>query len=78
VILPLVHMAVGVFLSKVGQEMCVVGSLWEIPTRQYQAAARKNPCKGNVLVGTQTIAFTALLRARRELIAQSSSKRTAS
>jgi len=66
-------MAVGVFLSKVGQEMCVVGSLWEIPTRQYQAAARKNPCKGNVLVGTQTIAFTALLRARRELIAQSSS-----
>ena len=45
---------------------------------QYQAAARKKPCKGNVLVGTQTTAFTALLRARRELIAQSSSKRTAS
>jgi hypothetical protein len=40
---------------------CVVGSLREIPTRQYQAAARKKPCKGNVLVGTQTIAFTALL-----------------
>ena len=57
---------------------CVVGSLPEIPTRQYQAAARKKPCKGNVLVGTQTIAFTALLGARRELIAQSSSKRTAS
>jgi len=49
-----------------------------IPTRQYQAAARKKPCKGNVRVGTQTIAFTALLGARRELIAQSSSKRTAS
>jgi hypothetical protein len=48
---------------------CVVGSLPEIPTRQYQAAARKKPCKGNVLVGTQTIAFTALLGARRELIA---------
>jgi hypothetical protein len=43
---------------------CVVGSLREIPTRQYQAAARKRPCKGNVLVGTQTTAFTAFLRAR--------------
>jgi hypothetical protein len=43
---------------------CVVGSLREIPTRQYQAAARKKPCKGNVLVGTQTIDFTAFLRAR--------------
>src|SRR5438067_853863 len=42
---------------------------------QYQAAARKKPCKDNVLVGTQTIAFRALLRTRRELIAQSSSKR---
>ena len=41
--------------------ICVAGSLREIPTRQYQAAARKKPCKGNVLVGTQTIAFTALL-----------------
>ena len=74
-------MAVGVFLSDVHQDgptTCVVGSLREIPTRQYQAAARKKPCKGNVLVGTQTIAFTALLGARRELIAQSSSKRTAS
>ena len=74
-------MAVGVFLSDVHQDgptTCVVGSLREIPTRQYQAAARKKPCKGNVLVGTQTTAFTALLRARRELIAQSSSKRTAS
>jgi hypothetical protein len=71
-------MAVGVFLSDVHQDgptTCVVGSLREIPTRQYQAAARKKPCKGNVLVGT---AFTALLRARSELIAQSSSKRTAS
>ena len=74
-------MAVGVFLSDVHQDgptTCVVGSLREIPTRQFQAAARKKPCKGNVLVGTQTTAFTALLRARRELIAQSSSKRTAS
>jgi hypothetical protein len=73
---------VGVFLSNVSPgdvpTTCVVGSLREIPSRQYQAAARKKPCKGNVLVGTQTIAFTALLGARRELIAQSSSKRTAS
>src|SRR5882724_11537470 len=27
---------------------CVVGSLRKIPTRQYQASARKKPCKGNV------------------------------
>jgi hypothetical protein len=42
---------VGVFLSDVHQDgptTCVVGSLREIPTRQYQAAARKKPCKGNV------------------------------
>lgn len=70
----------GVFLSNFRQEMPttrVVGSLREIPTRQYQAAARQKTPKGNVLVGTQTIAFTALLGARRELIARSSSKRTA-
>ena len=87
-------MAVGVFLSNVHQDgptTCVVGSLREIPSRQYQAAARKKPCKGNVprglveasgclclLVGTQTIAFTALLKSRRKVITQSLSKRTAS
>src|SRR5208282_993296 len=62
-----------------------------IPTRQYQAAARKKPCKGYVPRGLvegfklfvpsrrhAAIAFRALLRARRALIAQSSSKRTAS
>jgi hypothetical protein len=37
-------MAVGVFLSNVHQDVpttCVVGSLREIATRQYQATARK-------------------------------------
>ena len=87
-------MAVGVFLSDVDQDgptTCVVGSLREIPTRQYQAAARTNPAKANVPRGLvegfrlfvpsrrhAAIAFRALLRARRALIAQSSSKRTAS
>jgi hypothetical protein len=65
---------------------CVVGSLRKIPTRQYQAAARKKPCKGNVPRGLvegfklfvpsrrhAAIAFRALLRARRALIAPSSS-----
>ena len=87
-------MAVGVFLSNVHQDVpttCVVGSLREIATRQYQATARKKTAsvmshgvwlKASsclcLLVGTQTIAFTALLKARRKVITQSSSKRTAS
>ena len=78
-------MAVGVFLSDVHQDgptTCVVGSLREIPTRQYQAAARKKPCKGDVPRGLvegfklfvpsrrhAAIAFTALLRARRAVTA---------
>ena len=44
-------MAVGVFLSNVHQDVpttCVVGSLREIATRQYQATARKKNCKCNV------------------------------
>ena len=52
-------MTVGVFLSNVSPgdvpTTCVVGSLREIPSRQYQAAARKKPCKGNVLLGKQTM-----------------------